>query len=338
MKAIVLEQPGRFTMVSREEPGEPGAGEALVKVHRVGVCGTDFHAFRGEQPFFTYPRVLGHELGVEIVAVGENRHGLVPGQLCAVEPYLNCHHCSACRRGNTNCCQNLSVLGVHKDGGMTDYLTVPVDKLHPSDLLSIDQLALVEMLGIGAHAVDRAQLRQGETVLVVGAGPIGMAVIQFARLAGARVLVMEMNEQRLAFCRAHFGVEQTIDGRVEPQTQLDELLSGERPTAVFDATGNPNSMMASFNYVAHAGRLIFVGFFQGNVSFHSPDFHRREVTLLASRNATGAELRRVIRALEAGQVDPLPMITHRVACDRMIEAFPSWLEPGSGVIKAMIEF
>ena len=178
MLQIVLDQPGRFSSRDVAEP-TPGPGEALVRVHRIGVCGTDLHAFAGRQPFFEYPRVLGHELGVEVVAIADGAVGseLVVGDLCAVEPYLNCGTCSACRRGRTNCCRALRVLGVHIDGGMSPLLAVPVEKLHRSRSLTLDPLALVETLGIGGHAVERAAPQPGENLLIIGAGPIGLGAI-----------------------------------------------------------------------------------------------------------------------------------------------------------------
>src|SRR5438046_1886544 len=154
MQTVVLEKPGLFALGSDHLPAISSPDEALVRVHRVGICGTDIHAYRGDQPFFTYPRIIGHELGVEIVQVGPNEAGLRAGDRCAVEPYLNCGSCIACRRGKTNCCARLQVLGVHTDGGMREYFTVPVRKLYRSEVLSLEQLALVETLGIGAHAVE----------------------------------------------------------------------------------------------------------------------------------------------------------------------------------------
>ncbi len=337
MRTIRLEQPGLFHLTETDEPTPPGPGEALVRVHRVGVCGTDLHAFRGRQPFFSYPRILGHELGVEVVALGEGAPHLAVGDRCAVEPYLNCGHCQACRRGKTNCCVKLQVLGVHTDGGMRELIKVPVDKLHPSRTLSFDQLALVEMLGIGCHAVNRAQLEVGEWVLVIGAGPIGLSAAQFARLAGARVIVMDVNADRLAFCQRQLHVEHCVDANREPLQALQDVLEGDLPTTVFDATGNAQSMMAAFNYVAHGGKLVFVGLFQGDVSFHDPDFHRKEMTLLSSRNATAADFSQIITALEAGTIDLQPWMTHRASFASMIGAFPHWLEPQHGVIKAIVE-
>lgn len=338
MKTILLDQPEHLSLIETTQPEGLAADEALVRVHRVGICGTDLHAYRGKQPFFSYPRILGHELGVEIVALGADGGELQAGDHCAVEPYLNCGECIACRRGKPNCCVNLKVLGVHTDGGMREYLTVPIRKLHRSATLSLDQLALVETLGIGAHAVDRAQLEAGEFVLVIGAGPIGLAVIQFAQLAGVNVIVLDVNAGRLDFCRRQLKVEFTIQAGDDTLDQLQALTHNDLPTAVFDATGNPHSMMGAFEYVAPGGKLIFVGLFQGDVTFNDPHFHRREMTLRSSRNATSADFGRIIHLLEAGRVDTAPWITHRATCDAMIAEFPRWLDPQQGVIKAMVEF
>jgi 2-desacetyl-2-hydroxyethyl bacteriochlorophyllide A dehydrogenase len=338
MKTIILLQPGHFAFSTTPEPKALPPGEALVRVHRVGICGTDLHAYRGRQPFFSYPRILGHELGVEIVEIGENTAGLQAGERCAVEPYLNCGRCIACRRGKTNCCVDLKVLGVHTDGGMREYITVPVGKLHRSDRLPYEQLALVETLGIGAHAVERAQLEPQEFALVVGVGPIGLSVIQFAQLAGARVIVLDVNEKRLSFCRQQLKVAHTVQAQGEILDSLLSITGEDLPTAVFDATGNPQSMERAFQYVAHGGRLIFVGLVQSDITFHDPDFHRRELTLLSTRNSTSHEFTRIIRLLEEGRIDTKPWITHQVDCEGMIDAFPEWLDPERDVIKAMVEF
>jgi len=340
MKSLLLVEPGVLRADDLPEAAAPGPGEALVRVHRIGVCGTDLHAFKGRQPFFSYPRILGHELGVEVLAIGADVASVAPGDRCAVEPYLNCGHCVACRRGKPNCCAQLKVMGVHVDGGMRERFVVPAAKLHPSSRLSFDQLALVETLGIGAHAVDRAALAAGETVAVVGAGPIGLAVIQFALAAGARVLAVDLNARRLAFCRERLGLpaEATIDTTATPgvAARLGELTGGDLPTAIFDATGNAASMAASFNYPAPGGRIVFVGLFPGEVAFNDPNFHRRELTLLGSRNSRPEDFRHIISLVESGRVDTTPWITHRAALDEAPGRFAGWADPDSGVLKAMI--
>ena len=338
MKTIVLEKPGDFRLTEMPVLGSPAPGEALVRVRRVGVCGTDIHAYQGNQPFFTYPRVVGHELGVEIAAVGPNEKGLAAGDRCAVEPYLHCGRCIACRRGKTNCCVALQVLGVHADGGMRELMTVPVAKLHRSRRLSLDQLALVEMLTIGAHAVRRAQIEPGENALVIGAGPIGLSTVTFAQLVGARVSVLEISAWRREFCRQHLKVERCLDGQGDTGKRLQELLDGDLPTTVFDATGSPKSMMQAVQYVANGGKLVYVSLVQADLTFADPELHRRELTLLRSRNALSADFLWVMQMVEDGRVHLGPWITHRASAETMVAEFPAWLSPDRGVVKAVVEF
>lgn len=333
MLQIVLEKPGQFAATDGPEPTlKPG--DALVRIHRIGVCGTDLHAFAGRQPFFNYPRILGHELGVEVLDPGRESNGLKQGDRCSLEPYLNCGHCVACRRGKPNCCTTLNVLGVHSDGGMRPLLAVPARKLHVSQRLDYDQLALVETLGIGAHAVERAEIRRDDFVLVIGAGPIGLSVIQFAMVTGATLAVMDVSEARLAFCRDRLGVQHTVTPE-DAAEKLKSVGAGDLPTIVFDATGNPKSMAGTFDLAAHGGRIVFVGLFQGDVSFSDPNFHRRELTLCASRNAVPQTFDEIIRLLEAGRIDTKPWITHRFALKDTPSAFPA-MAKDPALLKAMI--
>ena len=336
MLTIVLENPGRFAAVDRPEPAA-APGTALVRVHRIGVCGTDLHAFAGRQPFFTYPRVLGHELGVEVIDPGDAPDGLRPGDRCSVEPYLNCGTCVACRRGRPNCCTSLQVLGVHIDGGMAPLLRVPARKLHRSATLGYDQLALVETLGIGAHAVERAAPAKDDFILVIGAGPIGLSVIQFAKVAGATLAVMDVSDTRLEFCRNQLGVTHTLKPGATAGEELRRIGGGDLPTCEIDATGNPGSMNGCFDLAAHGGRIVFVGLFQGDVTFHDPNFHRRELTVIASRNSTPATFREVIRLVETGVVDTRPWITHRFKLEETPAHFPAHIAGNPAVLKAMID-
>jgi 2-desacetyl-2-hydroxyethyl bacteriochlorophyllide A dehydrogenase len=336
VQTIILERPGELRLGASEVPDAPGPGEALVRVGRVGICGTDIHAYHGRQPFFSYPRILGHELGVEVAALGPDTSGPPVGARCAVEPYLNCGACVACRRGRTNCCVRLETLGVHTDGGMRPYIVVPAAKLHRAERLSLEQLALVETLAIGAHAAGRAGLEAGEWALVIGAGPIGLATMQFARLAGARVIAIDVSERRLDLCRALGAADERIVAGPEALAQVEALTGGDLPTAVFDATGNAQSMMQAFQYAAHGGRLVFVGLVQGDITFSDPFLHRRELTLLASRNAVAGDFRRIIALIEEGALDTGPWITHRAGMAELVARFPSWLRPEAGLLKGML--
>lgn len=340
MKTIVLDEPYKFRLTETEPPGAPGTDEALVRVLRVGICGSDLHAFQGNQPFFSYPRILGHELAVEILDLGptEHEHDLQVGDRCAVEPYLNCGICIACRRGSTNCCEELRVLGVHMDGGMRERIIVPVHKLHKANAVSPEQTAMVEMLCIGAHAAKRANIEAGEPALVIGAGPIGLGTMQYARALGADVIAMDINPQRLAYCRDNLGIGRTIDAREDVVAQLRGLLNGELPRLIFDATGNAQSMMQAFNYVAHSGRIVYVGLVKGDLSFNDPYLHSHELTLLASRNATSADFRWVLDTLSSGEVSVSGWDTHHSTPDTLVDEFASWTLPKTGVIKAVLSF
>lgn len=338
MKAILLEKPELFRHIEIDPPAPPGPGQALVQVHRVGICGTDISGYLGKMPFYSYPRIPGHELGVEIVATGPDITHVQPGDRCSVEPYINCEHCYACRRGNSNCCESLQVLGVHTDGGMRPQFLVPARKLHKSRILTLDQLALVETLAIGCHAVYRGNPQPDENVLVIGAGPIGLATIEFVKLSGARTLVLDLNAQRLEFCRSRMGIEHTIlsSGNGSELEQLKQLTHGVLPTVVIDATGSNKSMSNALNYVAHTGKLVFVGITTAEISFGHPLMHRREMTLLASRNALPDDFRRIIRLIEENKINTQPWITHRANFNTLLDLFPSYTRPETGVIKAML--
>lgn len=335
MKAIVCEQIEQLKYVEEEEPNV-GQGEALIRIQRIGICGTDLHAFKGNQPFFSYPRILGHELAGYVEALGAGVTGLAIGDLVSVVPYMHCGQCIACRNGKTNCCTDMKVLGVHIDGGMRERVSLPVTHLIKADGLTLDQAAMLEPLSIGAHAVRRSELRAGETALVIGAGPIGLGVMILAKQLGANVIAMDINEERLAFCRDWAGVDHTVNALQFPKEKLAELTNGEFPTVVFDATGNARSMTDSFGLVAHGGKLVYVGLVKADIAFHDPDFHKRELTLMGSRNATMEDFDTVRGALKAGSIDIDRYITHRASFEEMVDQFETWLKPESKVIKAMV--
>lgn len=340
MKAIQLEKPESFRVIDIPEPAAPAAGEALVRVHNVGICGTDLSGYLGKMPFFQYPRIPGHELGVEVIAVGQGATNVKPGDRCSVEPYINCQTCIACRRGRGNCCVNLKVLGVMTDGGLREKFIVPARKLHRAASLSFEQLALVETLAIGCHSVDRAAPQADDTILVIGAGPIGLSSIVFAKLTGVRTIVLDMNAARLDFCRKTMGVDATLllGPTVEETAKaLREINAGELATIVIDATGSSKSMSDAFFLLAPTGKLIYVGITTGEVAFKHPTLHRPEGTILASRNAMPADFARIISLIEQNRIDTRPWITHRTTFDELIGVFPSYTKPATGVIKAVVQ-
>ncbi len=337
MRAIQFTKPGDLRIVETPEPLQPGDGEALVRVHAVGICGTDYSGYLGKMAFFSYPRIPGHELGVEVVSVGAGVTNVKPGDRCSVEPYINCQRCYSCRRGHTNCCENHQTLGVHCDGGLRPFFNVPARKLHVSRKLTAEQLALVETLAIGCHAVNRADPKTGENVLVLGAGPIGLSVIEFARISGARVIVLDLNEQRLAFVREKLKVPDTIVASPDALKKLGELTNGQLADAVIDATGHNESMSRCFEFATFAARVVYVGITSKDLVFpHAPIMHRRELTLMASRNALSADFPRIIGLIEEGRIDTRPWLTHRADFADMPGIFTTWLKPETGVIKAVV--
>jgi len=338
MKAIRLEKPEHFAAVDIAEPGKPDAGEALVEVHRVGICGTDVSGYLGKMPFYTYPVIPGHELGVQVLEVGEGVDNVKVGDHCSIEPYMNCGECFPCGRGAINCCESLEVIGVHKDGGMCERFILPARKLHTSTKLTMDQLALVETLGIGCHCVDRAAPGEGEKVLVIGAGPIGLSVVEFLKVAKAEITVMDMNETRLTFCESPMDVDHTVvfKGDGSETDRLREVNGGELPTTVIDATGSHISMSNAFEFCAFTGQVVYVGITTDELQFRHVAIHRPEITIKASRNALPSDFKRIISLIEEGVIDTRPWLSHQAGYDDFIGEFTNWLKPETGVIKAVL--
>ena len=338
MKAIRLETPLKFAQLDIEEPPAPGPNEVLIRTHRIGICGTDISGYLGKFPFYSYPRIPGHELGIEVLETGTGVKNVQPGDRCAVEPYINNPASFASRRGRSNCCQDLQVLGVHTDGGMRERFLIRSDKLHPSASLSYEQLALVETLAIGCHAVNRAAPVRGEHLLIIGAGPIGLATLEFARLAGSQITVLDMNRDRLAFCREAYDVSNLIvfSGDGSELDQMRKITDGELYPLVIDATGNATSMSQALNYVAHAGTLVYVGITTQEITFPHRLLHAREMTIKSSRNALPDDFRRIIQLIEERRIDTGPWITHRTSFAELSDVFDSYTKPETGVIKAMV--
>jgi len=335
MKALICTTPHQFDYADIAEP-VTGKGQTLLKIKRIGICGTDLHAFEGTQPFFNYPRILGHELAAEIVQTDPT--GFSIGEPVTIIPYFNCGVCIACRMGKPNCCVSINVCGVHVDGGMREYLSVPSYSLVHGDGLSFDELALVEPLAIGAHGVRRAGIIPGEFVLVIGAGPIGLGTMEFAGIAKGHVIAMDINDDRLRFCRDKLKVEHTVNPASEDAMEkLKTITNGDMPTVVIDATGSLKAINNAFQYLGHGGRYVLIGLQKGDISFNHPEFHKRESTLMSSRNATRADFEHVVSSMKNKLVNPATYITHRVSFDQVKDNFESWLNPATGVIKAMVE-
>ncbi|NEI68735.1 alcohol dehydrogenase catalytic domain-containing protein [Rhizobium lusitanum] len=335
MRTLICDEPGRLSLIERDVP-TPAVGEVLVRIRRIGICGTDFHIYQGKHPFLEYPRVMGHELsGTVEDANGSSR--LKAGENVYIVPYLACGKCVACRRGVTNACQSLSVLGVHRDGGMTEFVCLPEQNVISAGKASLEEAAMIEFLAIGAHGVKRGGIAATDRVLVVGSGPIGMSAVIFAKARGADVTVMDMREDRLEFTVASLGADRTMLANDDAEADAKHLTGGDFFDVVIDATGNAKAMQRSFGFVSHGGRYVLVGVVRDDITFSDPEFHKRETTLFASRNAQPDDFAEVVRQMENGRVPTAALNTHRGPLQEGPALFKEWLKPEAGVIKAILE-
>lgn len=333
MKAIICETPNALAVVERDVPVRQ-PGEVKIRIRRVGLCGTDFHIYTGNQPFLNYPRIMGHELSGEI-AEADAGSGFVQGQIVTINPYFPCGGCIACRKGKPNCCVNIQVMGVHIDGGMTEFVCVPEGAVVDAGGLSLEQAAMVEFLSIGAHAVRRARLEPEDRVLVVGAGPIGIAAALFARLAGANVCLIDTVAQRLGYAADQLDFDKVaVVDEALPQW-LSAQTDGEGFDCVFDATGNARAIESGFRHVCHGGRYVLISVVKDTISFSDPEFHKREMELLGSRNATHDDFRYVIECIRGGLIPTDRLNTHTFELEDMPRMVPYYIENLGTVLKAI---
>lgn len=337
MKYLVCEKPYKLLTCNKPIP-EPAAGESLLKIQLAGVCGTDIHAYEGTQPFFDYPRILGHELCAEYLS--GSKQGVVAGDRVTIIPYFHCGQCIACKQGRTNCCVNIKVFGVHIDGGFSEYIIVKDEYIVAGKELSLEELVVVEPLAIAAHAIGRAQVSDQDTVLIMGVGPIGAGLIHFAKVAGAqKIIVMDTNKNRLQYAKDILQVDDTINPTEEDvMVSLNTMTNGDMPTVVLDATGNHKVLEGAFSYMAHGGRYVLVGIQKSHLSFSHPEFHKREATLMSSRNATLKDFNFVIDCLQKGKINLQKYITHYLPFSTIESDFESLRNANTDVLKAVIDF
>jgi 2-desacetyl-2-hydroxyethyl bacteriochlorophyllide A dehydrogenase len=335
MQAVVCRQPGEMAIEERPEPAR-GEAEVLVGVSRIGICGTDFHIYEGKHPFLQYPRIVGHEFS-GVVLEAPQGSALKSGETVVVNPYIACGSCIACRNGKPNCCMKIGVLGVHRDGGMCERISIPERNVYPAGALTVDQAASCEFLAIGAHAVARSEIKEGKRALVIGAGPIGLGAALFARLAGGDITMMDRDAERLAFAVENGIAARSIVADDRVVEAVTAATNGEGYDVVYDATGNRASMEGAFRHVAHGGTLVLVSIVTENITFSDPEFHKREMTVMGSRNATRADFERVITAIESGRVPLDKLITHRTSLAGALTDLPRWASEKRGLVKALVE-
>lgn len=316
--------PGHFELVSAPKPKTAAESWVLIDVAVAGLCGTDYHIFEGKHPYLAYPRVIGHELSGRIA---ESSQGWAKGTLVVINPYISCGCCRACMRGKPNCCTDIEVLGVHRDGGLCSRIAVPEGNLYEAQGLTPEAAAMVEFLAIGAHAVRRGEVMSGDRVLVTGAGPIGLGAALFARLRGAEVHILDTTRARLdkaadfGFVNLHSSIgRQYHDG-------FD---------VVFDATGHAKAMEAGFAHVAHGGSYVLISVVNDRIGFSDPEFHKREARLIGSRNATAEDFESVMSALRSGEINAEALLSERIALAELPVRLPELAADRGRLIKAVV--
>jgi threonine dehydrogenase-like Zn-dependent dehydrogenase len=335
MKALFLLEPGKTEIREIEKPALC-AGQVLVKVGTVGFCGGDLNAFRGVFPMQEYPMILGHEIGgvIEEIATGVPEQ-LQPGMRITVSPYKNCGRCSACVNRRPNACRDNQTMGVMRHGAMTEYIAVPWQDIYVSSKLSLEELALVEPLAVGFHAVNRGRVSSADTVLVIGCGIVGIGAVAGATCRGADVIASDIDDEKLVFAR-EAGTRHTIN----PVTHdlhdfLASITGGEGPAAVIEAVGRPETYRTAVDEVAFTGRVVYIGYTRFPVEYETKLFVQKEIDILGSRNSTG-EFSEVIEMMERGGFPVDHAISRRVALKNAGEALAAWSADPRGIIKIMV--
>ncbi|ENA3254399.1 zinc-binding alcohol dehydrogenase family protein [Enterobacter hormaechei] len=338
MKTLICQAPGNIEYIERAMP-ELHEAEALLKINAVGICGTDIHAYAGRQPFFSYPRVLGHEICGVVEETGRACQRVQKGRRYSVIPCIPCGDCAACREGKTNCCENVSLYGVHQDGGFSEYLAVREDNLvELPPTLSDNAGALVECFAIGAHAVRRADIAPQQNVLVVGAGPIGLAAAAIAKAKGGRVVVADIDAGRRQQIADKVGVDTVDPGQDNYIETVKACFNGQLAYTLLDATGNKGSMTRAVDLIRHGGKIVFIGLYIGELSIDDPTFHKKETTLLASRNATREDFECVIALMANGTLNEHLMVNQEFDFCKIGDRYQQDVVENKKLVKGVIKF
>lgn len=324
MKAVVITEPGVASFIHKEIPS-PATGEVLLRICNVGYCGTDLHTFRGRNPLVSYPRIPCHELGAVIEQKGPDvPDHFTQGMEVTLSPYTSCGLCTSCRQGRFNCCRNNQTLGAQRDGGLTEYVVVPWQKLFWSPKLSLRELALVEPLSVGFHAVHRGRVTSQDTVVVLGCGAIGVGVVTGAAFRGARVIAVDIDERKLSIARK-VGAVETINNKTESlHDRLQELTGGDGPDVIVEAIGLAETFRAAISEVAYAGRVVYVGYAKDSVEYETKYFLLKELDIMGSRNASLDDFQTVIQFLETGGFPTDEVITRTFPFEEACTAFKDW--------------
>jgi 2-desacetyl-2-hydroxyethyl bacteriochlorophyllide A dehydrogenase len=339
MKAISITEPNKSELVEIDPPASPRAGEVQLKIQQVGYCGSDLTSFRGLNPMVSYPRIPGHEIGATIEAIGSD----VPsewtiGQKVLVSPYTSCGKCAACKAGRYNTCKSNQTMGVQREGAMTEFVNVPHEKLFTSDKLSLEEMALVEPLTVGFHAVARGEVTAEDTVVVFGCGAIGLGVIAGASARQARVIAVDIDDEKLALAK-RCGATDTINSMNENlHGRLQAMTDGEGPNVMIEAVGLPATFKACVEEVCFAGRVVYIGYAKAAVDYETKYFVMKELDIRGSRNATPADFEAVIAHLESGVFPTDAVITKTVSLEEAPAALAAWSETPGEITKIHVKF
>lgn len=338
MKAIQIITPENIKIVDRPAP-IAGNGEVLLKINYVGFCGSDLSTFLGKNPMVEYPRVPGHEISAVIAKIGEEvPANFKTGQAVTVVPYTNCGQCSSCRKGRFNACRYNQTLGVQRDGAMQEFITVPWQKLIADDQLSAKELAMVEPLTVGFHAIDRGRVTDIDTVMIFGCGMIGSGAIIRAALRGATVIAVDIDDQKLELARK-IGATHVINSKTTNlHDVLQEITNGHGPDVIIEAAGNPLTYQSALEEAAFAARVVCIGYAKNDVSFATKLWVQKEIDILGSRNASSSDFEAVINYLKQGKFPLDEMITRIIEPEDAAAAVASWVANPGQVTKILVRF
>jgi len=332
MRAAVLRGPGEIAIQERPEPQVP-EGNVLLKVNMIGLCGSDLNSYRGKNPMVSFPRVPGHEIAATVV---EGVAGFEAGTQVTLSPYTSCGECAACRRGRPNACQDNQTLGVQRDGGLTEYLAVPPEKLYRANL-SLKELCLVEPLTVGFHAVARGRVTSGDTVAIIGCGGVGLGAVAASGFRGARTIGIDIDDAKLEVAHKAGATDLINTNRDDLHTRLAELTEGLGPDVIIEAIGLPSTFRAAVEEVAFTGRVGYIGYAKEPVAYETRLFVQKELDILGSRNALPEDFLEVIRMLEEHRFPVDDAVSKIVQLDETPEAIAAWSADPAQFSKIMIQ-
>ena len=336
MKTVLINKPFEIAVVDTEKPVVK-EGEALLKILYGGICGADVASYTGNQPFTTYPRIPGHEFSAQIVSIPENDKGLKAGDIVTANPYFNCGECYSCRRGYVNCCTDNKTMGVQRDGSFCEYVAMPIERIYDGKGLTAQQLALVEPFTISWHAVNRAPVKAGDKVLVVGAGPIGLFALISAIEKGAEVYVSDVLDGRLEKA-LEFGAKGVINSsKTDVVAEAMKITNGDGFDVCIEACGQSVTFLNCIDCAAFAGNIILIGNGKKETTFLHSILLKKELNVFGSRNSYPSDFKAVIDIIASGRVDVMKMVSDVYPMDRADEAFKALANNSGELCKVLVK-